>query len=69
MKEILKKEIHEYITNQNLSSEEIKIIDNYVKEIIDYLEPIIALNESLSDKKQAQEFTRLVLKDLGDRIG
>jgi len=69
MKDIIKEEIYNYVKSQNLSDEEIKAMDTYIKELIEYIEPLLKINNILKDKSQAKKIVNMILEDLGDRIG
>lgn len=69
MKDIIKEEIHNYVKSQNLSDEEMKEIDSYIKELIDYIDPLFKISNILKDKNEARKLAGMILKDLGDRIG
>ena len=53
MKDIIKEEIYNYIKSQNLTDEEIKVMDTYIKELIEYIDPFLKLSDALKDKNKA----------------
>ncbi len=69
MKTLIKEEIYKYIQTQNMSKEETAVIDTYVADLINSLEPLFKLQEALGDKEKVKELSKLILKDLGDNIG
>jgi len=69
MIEEIKKEIYEYLDTQDLSEDELKIIDSYVLEIINYFKPIVDLSDELKDVEKTKELASLILKDMGAEIG
>jgi|TARA_B100000035_G_scaffold169718_1_gene144770 hypothetical protein len=69
MKDIIKEEINNYIKSQNLTDEETRVMDTYVKELIEYIDPLLKVSDILKDKSQARKIVNMILEDLGDRIG
>lgn len=69
MKDIIKEEIYNYIKSQNLTDEEIKVMDTYIKELIEHIDPLLRIGDTLKDKDKAKKIADMILKDLGDRIG
>ena len=69
MRDIIKEEIYNYVKSQNLSDEEMKEIDSYIKELIDHIDPLFKISNILKDKNEARKLADMILKDLGDRIG
>ena len=69
MKDIIKEEINNHIKSQNLTDEETRVMDTYVKELIEYIDPLLKVSDILKDKSQARKIVNMILEDLGDRIG
>ncbi len=44
-------------------------MDTYVKELIEYIDPLLKVSDILKDKSQARKIVNMILEDLGDRIG
>tara|TARA_A100001515_G_scaffold130031_1_gene117050 strand:+ start:295 stop:510 length:216 start_codon:yes stop_codon:yes gene_type:complete len=61
----IKNEIFEYVNTQELSVEELKLVDNYVKELLEYLDPIIRIQEKvMHNEKDFKAFKKSVLKEI-----
>jgi hypothetical protein len=67
MKEVLIDEIYKYVNSLDLSDEELKHIDTYVNDLIQYLEPIMAIqNNVVSIDELFNEFKKMVKEQLGE---
>lgn len=63
----IKDEIYNYVLKLDLNKEELEHIDNYVKEILLYLTPLIESQEKvLADEEQFQAFKKELFKKIGD---
>lgn len=65
MKQVIKEEIYKYVQAQNLTQEEITVIDNYVLELLESLEPLFKMQEKLNNEEFVKEVAELIVKDLG----
>lgn len=67
MKEEIIAEIYKYVDSLNLTDEEIKHVDNYVKNLIEYLKPVlIAQKNVVGNDDLFNEFKKLVKEQLGE---
>lgn len=65
-KQKIKDEIYAYIFKLDLSEEEMIHIDIYVKELIEYLMPILSCQEKiLKDDEQFDIFKKNMIKKMG----
>tara|TARA_R100000657_G_C4670216_1_gene114568 strand:+ start:1355 stop:1561 length:207 start_codon:yes stop_codon:yes gene_type:complete len=63
----LKDEIYKYVANFDLTEEEIKHIDTYVNDLIEFLSPLLKSNNKiLEDEKAFAEFKKILLLSLGE---
>tara|TARA_R110002126_G_scaffold27_3_gene298 strand:- start:1271 stop:1477 length:207 start_codon:yes stop_codon:yes gene_type:complete len=63
----IKDEIYNYVLKLDLNKEELAHIDNYVKELLLYLTPLIESQEKvLADEEQFQAFKKELFKKIGD---
>jgi len=69
MKQLIKEEIYKFIQTQDMTKEEIKVIDTYVLNLLENLEPLFKIQESLKNEDTVRELANLILKDLGENIG
>lgn len=69
MKQLIKEEIYKFIQTQDMTKEEIKVIDTYVLNLLENLEPLFKIQESLKNEDSVKELANLILKDLGENIG
>ena len=61
----IKDEIYNYVLKLDLNKEELNHIDNYVKELLSYLEPLIESQQKvLVNEKQFQEFKKELFKKI-----
>ena len=67
MKQILIDEIYKYVNSLDLPDEELKHIDTYVNNLIQYLEPILLMQDNVvSNDELFNEFKKLVKEQLGE---
>ena len=69
MKQLIKEEIYKFVQAQDMTKEEIKVIDTYVLNLLENLEPLFKIQESLKNEDTVKELANLILKDLGENIG
>lgn len=69
MKQLIKEEIYKFVQTQDMTKEEIKVIDTYVLNLLENLEPLFKIQESLKNEDTVRELANLILKDLGENIG
>ena len=69
MKQLIKEEIYKFVQTQDMTKEEIKVIDTYVLNLLENLEPLFKIQESLKNEDTVKELANLILKDLGENIG
>ncbi len=69
MKQLIKEEIYKFIQSQDMTKEEIKVIDTYVLNLLENLEPLFKIQESLKNEDTVRDLANLILKDLGENIG
>ena len=63
----IKDEIYNYVLKLDLNKEELEHIDNYVKELLLHLTPLIESQEKvLADEEQFQAFKKELFKKIGD---
>lgn len=63
----IKDDIYSYVSKLNLSDEELKVVDSYVKELLKYLVPLAETQEKiLKDDKEFKTFKQKILQHLGD---
>ena len=67
----IKKEIFDYVSTQQLSKEELSLIDTYVKQLLEYLGPMLEIQEKvLNNEEKFSDFKSSVLKEIfGDKSG
>ncbi len=66
MEELIKKEIYKFIATQDMTKDEIKIIDTYVLELLENLTPMIKLCETLDNKDVSSNIAKLILDNMGE---
>jgi hypothetical protein len=67
MKEVLIDEIYKYVKSLELSDEELEHIDTYVNNLIQYLEPILVVQDNVvANDELFNEFKKLVKEQLGE---
>ena len=67
MKEVLIDEIYKYVKSLELSDEELKHIDTYVNNLMQYLEPILVVQDNVvANDELFNEFKKLVKEQLGE---
>ena len=63
----IKDEIYSYVLKLNLTDEELKVVDNYVKELLEYLKPLVEGQDNiLKNDKEFKLFKEKILEHLGD---
>ena len=64
--QVIKDEIYKYVSQIELTQEELSHIDTYVNEMLNFLEPLIVAQENVSNKKESfDEIKKMILKSLG----
>ena len=67
MKEVLIDEIYKYVKSLELSDEELEHIDTYVNNLMQYLEPILVVQDNVvANDELFNEFKKLVKEQLGE---
>lgn len=66
MKALIKEEIYKFIATQGMTEDEIKLIDTYVLELLENLEPMIKLCETLDNKDVSSNVAKLILDNAGE---
>jgi len=63
----IKKEMYEYVSKFELDSEEMKIIDTYVLEMLNNLKPIFeSHSEIISNDEKINKIKELILNKIGE---
>lgn len=67
MNDKIKDEIYEFVSKLDLTEEEMQYIDIYVKDLLEYLTPLLASQENvLNNDKDFTVFKEKILKQLGE---
>lgn len=67
MNDKIKDEIYEFVSKLDLTEEEMQHIDIYVKDLLEYLTPLLVSQENvLNNDKDFAVFKEKILKQLGE---
>ena len=67
MKDVLIDEIYKYVKSLNLNDEELKHIDIYIDNLVQYLEPLFVIQDKIiTNDDLFNDFKKLVKEQLGE---